>query len=154
MINMDQIAVAAILRSYGKWIKREPFIKLVSEKRDVKERQAYNLIKKAHQNKEILKHILSDKTTLYGLPEFGPLQWKSLEIEPEIKETRSLGFFEYLKYRSEKKQQQEIRERLESCSEIDFLAKEYPSFEPLKDWSDNQRKEIEKEEKKLKEKAR
>lgn len=73
---MNEIAVAEILRSYGKWIRIEDFINLVSEKRTVRERQAYNLIKEAFKRKEILKHLLSDRTTLYGLAEFGPPNYK------------------------------------------------------------------------------
>jgi hypothetical protein len=92
---MNEIAVTAILKEYGTWIKTEPFVKLVSEKRDVKVRQAYNLIKKAFDKKEILKSILSDgKTTLYGLAEFGPNQFgPSLEVQPAEKPSK-IGWLE------------------------------------------------------------
>ena len=73
---MKRITVTAILSAHGKWITRREFVQLVSKKRNIKERQAYNVIKKAVKNKEIKKHILSDRTTLYGLPEFGPPLFK------------------------------------------------------------------------------
>lgn len=69
---MKDITVAAILRRRRKWIASEPFSELIAKKRNVKKRQAYNLIKQASDNKEILKHVLSDRTVLYGLVEFGP----------------------------------------------------------------------------------
>ncbi|MCJ7423606.1 hypothetical protein MUP01_04970 [Candidatus Bathyarchaeota archaeon] len=69
---MRTIAVAAILRKHGKWIESGEFVPLVTKKRNVKDRRAYGLIKKAYDDKEIKKHVLTDRTVLYGLPEFGP----------------------------------------------------------------------------------
>ena len=69
---MEKITVTAILRRHGKWITYNDFVKLVSKKRDVQERQAINIIKKAYRDREILKHIFSDRTTIYGIDEFGP----------------------------------------------------------------------------------
>jgi len=71
---MLEIAVAEILRRHGKWIIYPDFIKLVAEKRGVKDRQAYNLIKRACDKKEIIKMVYPNRTTIYGLVEFGPLQ--------------------------------------------------------------------------------
>jgi hypothetical protein len=68
---MFDISVVEILRNHRKWIESSKFAELVSEKRGVGVRQAYNLIKEAYDRKEILKIILPDRTVLYGLPEFG-----------------------------------------------------------------------------------
>ena len=69
---MEIIAVTAILYRHGKWITYNDFVKLVTKIRNVKERQAINIIKKAYKNREVLRHVFSDRTTIYGLDEFGP----------------------------------------------------------------------------------
>jgi hypothetical protein len=69
---MEKISPDEILRRHGKWMVSSDFVKLVGEKRDVGNRQAQNLIKKAYKNKKILKHIFSDRSVIYGLAEFAP----------------------------------------------------------------------------------
>lgn len=78
---MLNISPAEILLGHGKWIDSSGFVKLVSQKRQVTERQAYNLIKEAHSKKEIIRATLPDRTVLYGLSEFGPIK---KEIESEL----------------------------------------------------------------------
>ena len=57
------------MRKYGKWIDRETWIKLVAKDRNVGQRQAWTIILKESKSK---KHVYQDRTTSYGLPEFGP----------------------------------------------------------------------------------
>ena len=68
---MSNITVAEILKIHGKWIRSKEFVSLVREKLKISEKMAYIKIKKACNNKEILKITLPDRTVLYGLPEFG-----------------------------------------------------------------------------------
>ena len=69
---MKEISIREILLQYGKWISSTEFANLIAKKRNVDIRQAYNLIKKAYENREIQKHIFLDGSVWYGLPEFGP----------------------------------------------------------------------------------
>lgn len=100
---MYKIAVAAILRKHGTWIESSEFIKLIAKKRGVQDRQAYNILKEAVDNKssqfekEIIRHVFSDRTVIYGLPEFGP------PIMEKEKASANLGFFGWLDRRAERK---------------------------------------------------
>ena len=67
---MEKISPDEILRKQGKWIESSKFVKIVADKRNVSLRQARNIIK--NEKKEITKHVFSDRTVIYGLPEFGP----------------------------------------------------------------------------------
>ena len=69
---MSNISVAEMLKIHAKWIESTPFASLVAERKKVTDRHAYNLIKKAHEDREILKIPLPNRKVLYGLPEFGP----------------------------------------------------------------------------------
>jgi hypothetical protein len=75
---MFDITVTAILREHKKWIQTKELVKLIAQKRNVKERQAYNILKNAldtnskFYEKEIIKHIFWDGNVIYGLAEFGP----------------------------------------------------------------------------------
>lgn len=71
---MSNISVAEILKIYGKWADSKQFLKFIKERKGITERQAYNLIKKATERHEILKETLRNRTVLYGLAEFGPIQ--------------------------------------------------------------------------------
>lgn len=73
---MSNISVAEILKIYGKWADSKQFLKFIKERKGITERQAYNLIKKATERHEILKETLRNRTVLYGLAEFGPIQKK------------------------------------------------------------------------------
>jgi len=77
---MSNMTVADILKIHGKWIKSEDFKQFVSQKLNIKERQAYRKIKKAAENGEILKVTLPNRTVIYGLTEFG---------EPKIEEKQA-----------------------------------------------------------------
>lgn len=70
---MRTISVAEVLKMYGKWIEASEFASLVADKLYVSERQAYNLVKEAVKDKEVLRVVLPNRSVLYGLPEFGPL---------------------------------------------------------------------------------
>jgi hypothetical protein len=74
------MTVTDILKIHGKWIKSEDFKQFVSQKLNIKERQAYRKIKKAAENGEILKVTLPNRTVIYGLAEFG---------EPKIEEKQA-----------------------------------------------------------------
>lgn len=130
---MDKITVAAILREYGKWIRCEDFIKLVSQKLEIKERQAYNRIREAFERKEILKHVLSDKTTIYGIAEFGPYGFEqTLEVKPPSK-TAKPGFFERRRIANQQKErEQEKILRLEQIHAEEAAAELFPEFNSFK----------------------
>jgi len=67
---MSNISVAEMLKIRGKWVEGTPFTEFVAEKKKISVRHAYNLIKKAVNNHEILRIPLPNRTVLYGLPEF------------------------------------------------------------------------------------
>ena len=79
--RMSNISVAEILKIHGTWIQGKNFADLVSQKRRITERHAYNLITKASKKKEILRVPLSNRTVLNGLPEFGPIKRSKPTIE-------------------------------------------------------------------------
>ena len=89
---MSNISVAEILKIHGKWIRSEDFVNLVSEKLNISPRHAYNKIKKALKNGEILRQTLPDRTVIYGLPEFGeiPKDYREKHGEKEIELTIKL----------------------------------------------------------------
>jgi len=89
---MENITPHAILRQHGKWITASEFVDLVCNKREVKPRQAKNIISEAYRKKEIIKHIFSDRTVIYGIPEFGPPTFEN----PKDKETVSSDFYNSL----------------------------------------------------------
>jgi hypothetical protein len=68
---MVNITVAEILRINKEWKQTEDLVSLVRKKLEVSERQAYLLINKAWNKKEIQKIVLSNRHVIYGLPEFG-----------------------------------------------------------------------------------
>jgi hypothetical protein len=72
---MERISPDEILRRHGKWVESSKFAELVAKKRNVGSRQARNIIKR--ESKEIIKHVFSDRTVIYGLPEFGPPKFKN-----------------------------------------------------------------------------
>lgn len=78
---MEKVSVHEILLKRGKWTSSEKLVKLVANKRGITQRQAYTLIKKACDSKEIKKHVFHDRTVIYGLEEFGP---PSYAYKPEI----------------------------------------------------------------------
>jgi len=87
---MSNMTVADILKIHGNWIKAEEFVDLVSQKLNIKERQAYRKIKEAVENHEISKETLKDRTVIYGLPEFGkPKQVNKLIREEFFKLRKS-----------------------------------------------------------------
>jgi hypothetical protein len=92
---MSNLSVADILKIHGKWIESNQFINLVVEKLKIGERQAYRLIKK---DKLILKLVLSDRTVLYGLGEFG--------LPTDVKPSK-FGLFEWLDKRAVRKGEKE-----------------------------------------------
>lgn len=84
---MSNISVAEILKIHGRWIETTGLAALVADKLRITERHAYNKIKKAWENKEILKVELPNRSgVLCGLAEFGPLPFKpSLEEKAQVK---------------------------------------------------------------------
>src|SRR5271157_4405368 len=66
------MTVYDILKEHGKWIQEKDLEYLITSKMDISKRQAYRKIKKAYDNKIIIKIPLPDRTVLYGLQEFGP----------------------------------------------------------------------------------
>jgi len=45
---------------------------LVAEKKGITEKQARNIIANEYKKKKLLRHVFSDRATIYGLSEFGP----------------------------------------------------------------------------------
>lgn len=88
--HMSNISVAEILKMHGAWIEAVEFVSLIHDKLKVSERHAYNLIKKAWKNKEVLKvNLQNSRTILYGLPEFGQIQAESSSREEPLIKTLS-----------------------------------------------------------------
>lgn len=89
---MVDISVAEMLKLYGKWIESKNFTSKIVERKKVAERQAYILIRKALEDKEILRERLQVGTVLYGLPEFGPPSRQPLSLtEDENSEIAIVG---------------------------------------------------------------
>jgi hypothetical protein len=84
MIFMEKISPDEILRKHGKWVESLKFAEIVAQERKVSIRQARNIIKK--ESKKIIKHVFSDRTVIYGLPEFGPPKF---EVSKEKKLAKS-----------------------------------------------------------------
>lgn len=79
------MSVAEILKGHGKWIRGSEFVDLVANKLQLSERQAYRRIKHAVRNGHIIREELLDRTVLYGLPEFGPVDREdSISVEGEL----------------------------------------------------------------------
>ena len=85
---MSNISVAEILKICGKWMEGKPFSEFVAEKKKITVRHAYNLIKNAADNHEILRIPLPNRTVLYGLPEFGYPQKNENKDSDSIKVTK------------------------------------------------------------------
>lgn len=81
---MVNISVAEILKIHGKFIHGKEFAALVHEKLGVGDRQAYILISKAWKKKEIEKHLLPNRSVIYGLPEFGTPSEEKNSVKCEI----------------------------------------------------------------------
>jgi hypothetical protein len=81
---MSNISVAEILKIYGKWIKSAEFVDLISQKLNITEKHAYNKIKEATENGEILKVTLPNRTVIYGLAEFGEPKFEEKQVETVI----------------------------------------------------------------------
>jgi rubrerythrin len=70
--NRKLLSAEEILRRHGKWIRKYEFDKLVAEKKGITEKQARNIIANEYKKKKLLRHVFSDRATIYGLSEFGP----------------------------------------------------------------------------------
>jgi len=119
---MSNISVAEILKIHGKWIEGKPFAEFVAQKKRISKRHAYNLIKEASENHEILRLPLPNRTVLYGLSEFGPPKFEpSTEQKPSPK---SFGFFGLLERRAERKRLEKERRILDLNIEFYALREE------------------------------
>jgi len=65
-------SVHDLILEHGKWITSQDLISLIQEKREVGDRQAYKLLGKAYETKEIQKQVYIDGAVWYGIPELGP----------------------------------------------------------------------------------
>ena len=83
---MEKTSPREVLLRHGKWITAKDFVKLFAAKRNVSDRQAKTLISEAYRNKEIKKHIFSDRTVIYGLTEFGPPTSPVSLVEDSLKD--------------------------------------------------------------------
>ena len=134
-----------ILKKSGKWINRDTFIKLVAEERHVGNRQAWNIINK---ESHAIKHVYTDRTTVYGLEEFGPPKPK---IEGNF---HRFGFFQWLNARAERQKKEHTESRkevlLDKIHYEELLAETYPkTFDIMKKCAEQDRemlKLLEKEE--------
>lgn len=85
---MDNLSPYEMLSKHGNWIDSKIFISEVAKKRNIGERQAYNLLLK---DQRIKKFVYQDRSVSYGLVEFGPpiKQENIVQIKPLIIEKRS-----------------------------------------------------------------
>jgi hypothetical protein len=67
---------------------------------------------------------------------------KNTETE-KSKEPSRFGFFEWLKWKAERKKYEEEDKKLEACAYYDVLAKMFPSLIPLKKFANGVRENIE-----------
>ena len=140
---MSNISVAEILKIYGKWIRSEDFVNLVSEKLNISPRHAYNKIKKALKNGEILKETLPDRTVIYGLPEFGeiPKDYREKHGEKEIELTIKLPPLDEeerqreaeLRYIAEKYELENLKLRLKFLEELRTIKIKGKNIEDIKE---------------------
>jgi hypothetical protein len=89
---MISISVAEMLKLHGEWIRAKDFVELVSSRRSVTVRQAYNLIRKAGTSQEIMRLPLGNGIVLYGLAEFGPTESGHLVESERIKTQNEKGY--------------------------------------------------------------
>jgi hypothetical protein len=90
---MDKTSPREVLLSYGKWIGSTDFAKLIADKRNISERQAKTDISKACGEKQIIRHVFSDRTVIYGLTEFGPPTSEAINhsiCKPEVESVRKV----------------------------------------------------------------
>jgi hypothetical protein len=113
---MEKISPDEILRKHGKWAESLKFAKIVAEKRKVSIRQARNIIKK--ESKKIIKHVYSDRTVIYGLPEFGPAKF---EVSKEKNLAKS-NFYRTLEQQFWKEHEKVMQLRLSSSMQRLFDA--------------------------------
>jgi hypothetical protein len=69
---MKEISPREMLERKGHWTGRSEYITAFAEERGISERMAQIHITKAYRRREIKKHVYPDRTTMYGLEEFGP----------------------------------------------------------------------------------
>jgi len=83
---MEKMSVHDILLKQRGWTDSSKLVKLVSSSWNISDRQAYRLVKKANDSKEIEKFIyLSNGRVSYGLTEWGsPSIGGSPRPEPEV----------------------------------------------------------------------
>jgi len=129
---MSNVSVADILKIHGNWIGSGQFTELVAKRLKIGERQAYRLIKK---DKQVLRIVLPDRTSLYGLAEFG--------LPTEVRPSK-FGLFEWLNKRAERNKQLEEQIQKETWARYytycELVAKFYPEMQAMKDWADIQKK--------------
>src|SRR4030067_2351801 len=106
---MEKISPDEILRKHGKWVESSKFAEIIAEKREVSVRQARNIMK--NESTKIIKHVFSDRTVIYGLPEFGP---PKLEASKEKNLAKS-DFYRSLGQQFWKEREKVMQLRL-SCS--------------------------------------
>ena len=134
---MHNISVDEILKLTNKpWISSGDLAKEVSERLNLTLRQAYNLIKKAVDDHSIRKVEIENGGVIYGLVESGPspVQDTGSEIRKNSHKRQISN--------SERKRLEELAQ---SRAEIDLIAGNFPSLQPLKDLSDiykEKRKEL------------
>lgn len=96
---MPNMSVADILKIQGKWTSSDKLISQIMQKMSITNRQAYRKIKDAVSKGEIKKIQLPDRSILYGLAEFGPVE-KNLEYSTrrtrKFRDTFFINFFDKL----------------------------------------------------------
>ena len=119
---MTDISVTEILKIRGKWIWSTELAKLVAKKRIVTIRHAWNLIKK---EKNVIKFRFPDRRIICGLAEFGPVL-ERLPAETSTSKGKTLS----------KKEREERARMADFYADAEFVAKNFPRFQPLKDLAD------------------
>lgn len=94
---MPNMSVADILKIQGKWTGSDKLISQIMQKMSVTNRQAYRKIKDSVSKGEIKKIQLPDRSVLYGLAEFGPVE-KILELQTQkSRKFRDVFFIDFFK---------------------------------------------------------
>lgn len=104
--SMDKTTVHQILLQHNSWMLPSELLERVKKKMNVKERQAWDYIRKAHENpkegERIIKHKFHDGTVIYGLPDFGPPSIKENKVYVIQKQKEDLGVIAAIAYYRER----------------------------------------------------
>lgn len=109
---MFSMSVSDILRKHGKWVEAKEFVALLSREQGISDRHAYRKIKRVWKDGEIKRVVLSDRSVLWGLTEWGA---------PPKKAKETLSFQEAFLYRCFRDIDEIRKENAEGDSQVAML---------------------------------